>query len=165
MTALTDDAGTAHFDRDTTNGTLALASASTSRSAAGLGRRAAARAVDAGLLAGAGLAVGGVTGFGVGWFAFQLLLVAAYLVGLDTRLGTTVGKALFGLRVVGGDGRDRRPTVAEAARREAFVLLGAVPFLGPVLGPVAWSVVAWSIHRDPRGQGIHDRFAGTQVTG
>jgi uncharacterized RDD family membrane protein YckC len=134
-----------------------------STSAASLGRRVVARAVDVALLAATGLAVGAVTGFGIGWFAFQFVLVAAYLVGLDTRTGATVGKALLGLRVVAADGTHRRPTFAEAARREAFVVLGAVPFVGPVLGPVGWSAVAWSIHRHPTGHGVHDRFAGTQV--
>jgi uncharacterized RDD family membrane protein YckC len=110
--------------------TIPTALTSTPTSAPALGRRAAARAVDAAVLAGTGLAIGARTG--VGWFGFEFVLVVAYLVGLDTLNGVTVGKALLGLRVV-ADGTERRPTFAEAARREAFVVLGAVPFVGPVL--------------------------------
>ena len=55
----------------------------------------------------------------------------------------------------------RRPTPAEAARREAFVVLGAIPFAGPVLGPLAWAVIAWSLlgPRTPRDA----RFVGTSA--
>jgi uncharacterized RDD family membrane protein YckC len=136
---------------------------SSASACADLGRRAGARAVDAAILAGLGLAAGVVIGYGIGWFAVEFTLVAVYLLGLDTTTGATAGKALFGLHVVAGDGMARRPTLAEAARHEAFVVLGAIPFVGPILGPVAWSVIAWSIRRSPSGEGIHDRFAGTRV--
>src|SRR5687767_13065249 len=121
----------------------------------GLAPRAAARAVDTALLAGAGVALGAVIGFGYDWFAVQLVLVVVYLLGLTTRLGMTPGKRLVGLRVVAGDG-SRKPTLTEAAKREAFALVGAVPLVGPVLALVGWSAVAWSIHK---GDAIHDRFA------
>ena len=126
---------------------------------AGLGPRAAARAVDTVLLAGTGLALGAVIGFGYNWFAVQLVLVVTYLVGLTAIRGATLGKALLGLRVVAGNGY-RRPTAAEAAKREAFALIGAVPVVGPLLALVGWSAVAWSIHK---GDAIHDRVAGTDV--
>ena len=141
--------------------TITLASTSTS-TGAGLAPRFGARLVDAAVLAATGLAVGAVTGFGYGWFAFQLVLVAGYLVGLDVLTGATLGKSLFGLRVVAGAG-DRRPSVGEACRREAFVVLGAVPFVGPVLGPLAWAAIGWSVHTSETGEGAHDRWAGTRV--
>jgi uncharacterized RDD family membrane protein YckC len=137
--------------------------ARTSTSTAGLGARFAARLIDAVILGGVGLAVGAATGFGIGWFAFQFVLVAAYLVGLDVLTGATAGKGLLGLRVVADDGTDRHPTAAEAARREVFVVAGAVPFVGPVLAAVAWSAIAWSIHTSPTGEGRHDRWSGTRV--
>ena len=126
---------------------------------AGLAPRGAARAVDAVLLGATGMAVGAAIGFGWIWFAFQLVLVAGYFVALDTLHGATLGKRLLGLRVVAGNGY-RRPTAAEAAKREAIVVLGAVPFVGPVLALVGFGAVAWSIHR---GDAIHDRYAGTDV--
>ena len=126
---------------------------------AGLGPRAAARAVDTALLVGVGLALGAGIGFGYDWFAVQLVLVVAYLVGLTAARGATVGKARLGLRVVAGNGY-RRPTVTEAAKREAFALVGAVPVVGPLLALVGWTAVAWSIQK---GDAVHDRFAGTDV--
>lgn len=144
-----------------TSTTAPLSIAVAGTTAAGLGPRLAARVVDAGLLAAVGLAVGAVTGFGFGWFAFQLVLVVGYLLGSDVVLGKTVGKRLLGLRIVTADGT--RPSVAQAARREAFAMAGAVPFVGPVLGPLAWAVIAWSIHTDPDAEGRHDRWAGTRV--
>ena len=125
----------------------------------GLAPRAAARAVDTAVLAGTGLALGAAIGFGNDWFAVQLVLVVAYLVGLTTWRGATLGKQLLGLRVVAGNG-DRRPSAVEAAKREAFALVGAVPFVGPLLALVGWTAVAVTIHR---GDAIHDRFAGTDV--
>lgn len=121
-----------------------------------------ARLIDGVLLAGTGLVVGSVTGFGPSWFAFQLVMVAGYVVGFDVLTGATLGKQMMGLRIVAIEGH-RRLTVAEAARREAFVVLGAIPFAGPVLAGVGWSAVAWSIHSSDDGDGLHDRFAGTHV--
>ena len=124
-----------------------------------LAPRAAARVVDAALLAGTGLVVGAAIGFGWAWFVLQLVLVAAYLVGLDVAFGATPGKRLFGLRVVAGND-DRRPTAREAATREAVFVVGAVPLIGPLLAVVGFTAVAWSIHR---GDAIHDRLARTDV--
>src|SRR5438128_2124016 len=92
-----------------------------------LAPRVAARTVDFAVLALIGMGIGGATGFGYGWLAAELVLVVAYFVGLDTLRGATVGKSLVGLRVTGVDG-DCPPTVAEAAKREAFVVVGAIPF-------------------------------------
>src|SRR4051794_7552393 len=101
--------------------------------AAPLAPRAVARAIDAVLLAGLGL--GAVTGFGYGWFAAELVLVLAYVVGLTAVRGATFGKTLLHLRVNGVDG-ECPPTVTAAAKREAFIVLGAVPFVGPLLALV-----------------------------
>jgi uncharacterized RDD family membrane protein YckC len=138
---------------------MTTTTASSESTAAGVLPRAGARAVDAVLLLVAAMAVGGAVGFGWTWFVFQLALVAGYIVGLDTWQGTTVGKRLFRLRVVAGNGY-RRPTVAEAAKREAVFLVGAVPFVGPVLAVLGFGAISWSIHR---GDAIHDRLAGTDV--
>jgi uncharacterized RDD family membrane protein YckC len=138
---------------------MTTTTATASTTTAGLLPRFFARAVDGVLLAAVGMAVGAGIGFGWTWFVFQLVLVAAYFIGLDVAHGATLGKRLLGLRVVAGNG-DRKPTVAEAAKREAIVVLGAVPFVGPVLARVGFSAVAVTIHR---GDAVHDRFAGTDV--
>jgi hypothetical protein len=57
-----------------------------------------------------------------------------------------------------------RPTFGQAAGREAFTLLGAIPYIGPVLALAAWIVIAVTINASPTGQGTHDRIGGgTQV--
>lgn len=79
------------------------------------------------------------------------LLAYVYFVVLDTVVGTTLGKRLFGMSVTGPDGR--KPAIGQAARREAFTLLGAVPFIGPFVALVAWVVIGVTIHGSPTKQG------------
>lgn len=123
-----------------------------------LGRRAAARGIDAALLAAVVVPPGAATQFGPGWFAATFVGVGAYFTLADATVGTTLGKWLLGLRVEGP--RGGRPTVGEAARREAFTLVGAVPFVGPVLALGAWVGIAVTASRDGAGRGWHDRLAG-----
>lgn len=49
--------------------------------------------------------------------------------------GATPGKLALGLRVIGPDGG--RPTPRQALIREAFTVLGAIPFAGPLLALAA----------------------------
>lgn len=120
--------------------------------------RVGARVIDALLLAGLGLALGSVIGFGPGWLAMEAVAVFGYFVLLDATAGTTVGKRVLGLTVIGTDGPI--PTVRQAAIREAFTLLGAIPFIGPPLAAIAWVVIVVTVHASPSGQGVHDRLAG-----
>lgn len=127
-----------------------------------LGRRGVARAVDATIVAVAAMALGAVAGFGAAWVVVVLVVVAAYFVGFDLT-GATPGKRLVGLVVVGPDGD--RPSLRSCAIREAFVVVGAIPFLGPVLLAIACAVIARTSATSPTGQGIHDLLAGgTRVT-
>lgn len=123
-----------------------------------LGRRATARAVDTALLAAVAVPPGVAADFGLGWFAATFVGVGAYFMVTDATLGTTIGKRLVGLRVEGP--RGGRPTIGEAARREAFTLIGGVPFAGPVLALAAWASIALSASRDASGRGWHDHLAG-----
>jgi uncharacterized RDD family membrane protein YckC len=66
------------------------------------------------------------------------------------------------LQVIGQGGT--KPTLKQAAVRESFVLLGAVPFAGPFLALAAWIWMVVTIRSSPTRQGIHDHLAGTQVT-
>ena len=87
--------------------------------------------------------------------------VFAYFVALDVTWGTTPGKRLLGLRVTGPAGA--RPTAGQAAAREAFTLLGAIPFIGPVLALAAWIAIVVTVAQSPQRQGAHDNLAGTFV--
>jgi len=56
------------------------------------------------------------------------------------------------------------PTQAEAAKRNAFLLLNIVPFIGAFLVIVAYIFIAVTINSSPTKQGKHDELAGgTQV--
>jgi uncharacterized RDD family membrane protein YckC len=127
-----------------------------------LPRRIAARLIDGIVLAVVGALWGPLLDFNLFWLTGQAILVFAYFVLLDVTWGTTVGKRLVGLRVAGPE--SGRPTPAQAAIREAFTLLGAIPYAGPVLAFVAWIVIMVTISSSPTGQGKHDELAGgTQV--
>jgi uncharacterized RDD family membrane protein YckC len=117
-----------------------------------------ARVIDAVILGVVGGAVGLAMDFNVLWLVLQAVLVFAYFVVLDVAWGTTPGKRLLGLRVTGPDGA--RPTTGQAAAREAFTLLGAIPFAGPLLALIAWIVIVVTVSKSPQGQGAHDTLAG-----
>lgn len=123
-----------------------------------LAPRTGARLIDAALLAAGGTALGLVLDFGSAWLVLQAVVVFAYFVLLDSAWGTTVGKRVLGLAVRGPGGG--KPTVGQAAVREAFVLLGAVPYAGPVLALLAWIVILVTVNASPTGQGKHDELAG-----
>ena len=90
------------------------------------------------------------------------LLGFAYFVFLESSRGQTFGKQLLGLRTVGAAGGN--PTQAEAAKRNAFLLLNILPILGGFLVLVAYIVIAVTINSSPTKQGKHDEIAGgTQV--
>jgi uncharacterized RDD family membrane protein YckC len=117
-----------------------------------------ARAIDAAVVALVDVVLGRVMGFGFDWLAVGTVIVWVYFVVLDAGLGATLGKLALGLRVLGAEGG--RPTAGEALRREAFTVLGAIPFVGPLLALGMWIWIALAVRSDPNGQGPHDRFAG-----
>lgn len=94
--------------------------------------------------------------------AIGALLSFGYFTFLESTRGQTLGKQIFGLRTVGAGGA--APTQAEAAKRNAFLLLSIVPFIGGFLVLVAYIVIAVTINSSPTKQGKHDEIAGgTQV--
>jgi uncharacterized RDD family membrane protein YckC len=123
-----------------------------------LGQRFVARLLDAVIVGLVGAGIGALMEFSILWLVLQAALVYAYFVVLDTVLGTTVGKSALGLRVDGPAGG--RPSLSQALVRESFVLLGAIPFAGPLLALVAWVAILLSIRKSPSGQGLHDRLGG-----
>lgn len=121
-----------------------------------------ARLLDTGLVAVVAVAAGLPSGFGLPWLVATMVAVYAYFVLPLVAFGTTPGKRALGLVVVGR--RGQRPTLREAAVRESFVLLGAIPFAGPLLAVAAWIAISRSIRADAAGRGLHDRLAaGTMV--
>lgn len=124
----------------------------------GLAVRVAARVIDIALVAALDVGLGGVMGFGYEWLVLGALVVLVYFAGLDVLFGATIGKGLLGLRVTGPGGQ--RPAPREAVLREAFTVLGAVPFAGPILALAAWIWIVLAIRSSPLGQGPHDHLAG-----
>lgn len=117
-----------------------------------------ARLLDSLIVAVVGGLIGYAFDYGTGWLLLQALLVFAYFVVLDVSQGTTLGKRLLGLSVTGPDGG--KPTVQQAAVREAFTVVGAIPFAGPLLSLAAWIVIAVTINASSTNQGLHDELAG-----
>ena len=126
--------------------------------AATFGARLIARIIDACVVTAIDVLLGQVLGFGYGWLVLGAVIVLGYFAVLDAAIGTTVGKAVMKLRVIGPDGA--HPSLASAVRREAFMLVGAVPFIGPLVAIGLWIWFSLRIRSDARGQGPHDHFAG-----
>lgn len=104
-------------------------------------------------------------------FVYDLLMSAltgavafGYWTYFESTRGTTPGKKLLGLSVVGPDGG--RPTFEQAAKRNAFEalqILTGVPLLGWVADLIYLIVcigIAVTIGQNPSRQGFHDVFAG-----
>jgi uncharacterized RDD family membrane protein YckC len=86
------------------------------------------------------------------------LVLVVVMVGYETLLlaggGQTLGKMVFGLRVVRAD---RDPVTA----RDALVRSALVDAIGMV--PLGWPILAIALEQHPVRQGWHDRVAGTLV--
>jgi uncharacterized RDD family membrane protein YckC len=124
--------------------------------------RFAARFVDAIVVAAVDAGLGRLIGFGFDWLIIGAVVILAYFVLLDALAGATLGKRALGLRVIGPSGG--RPSLRQALIREAFVIVGAIPFVGPLLALAAWVSIVVTIRSSPIRQGKHDRLAGgTQV--
>jgi uncharacterized RDD family membrane protein YckC len=110
--------------------------------------------------------LGFVFDLGYAFAVVGVVVLYAYFVLLDSYVGTTVGKRLLGLRVIGPSGE--RLSIKQAAIREAFILVsasvGALPFVGQWLASLVWVALAWTISNSLTKQGRHDQMAGgTQV--
>ena len=120
--------------------------------------RLAARAIDVFVLVCVDVGIGRLMGFGFDWLALGTAIVLVYFAGLDALFGATLGKAALGLRVVGPEGGP--PTLRQAVLREAFTVVGSVPFFGGLLFLGAWIWIGRSIQQSDVRQGDHDRLAG-----
>ena len=94
---------------------------------------------------------------------FSGVLMFGYFVLLETTQGTSLGKRLLGLKVLGPGGR-LKPDFSQSAIRNSFTLFAVVPYVGPLLAFIAYIVIAVTINASPCKQGKHDELAGgTQV--
>ena len=90
-----------------------------------------------------------------------VLLTYSYFVVLESTRGATVGKSALGIELVNEAGD--LPTPAQSTQRNAWMLLSLLPgLLGGLLYLAAAIAIAVTITSDPRGQGIHDRWAGVR---
>jgi uncharacterized RDD family membrane protein YckC len=125
---------------------------------ADLSIRLAARVIDILVLVALEVGLGQLMGFGFDWLLLGAALVLAYFCLLDILVGATLGKLALGLRITGPDGG--RPSARQALIREAFTVVGSIPFIGPLLALAAWTVIALTIRSNPLRQGKHDLLAG-----
>jgi uncharacterized RDD family membrane protein YckC len=89
------------------------------------------------------------------------LLSYAYFVVMESNQGSTVGKRALGIEVHSAEGK---PTLEQAARRNAWMLLAVIPGgLGGLLEFGIAIAIGISIGSSPTGQGFHDRFAGVEL--
>ncbi|MEO3809842.1 RDD family protein [Sphaerisporangium sp. B11E5] len=95
-----------------------------------------------------------------GWIA--LAAVFLYVWGQHLRWGRTLGKRLLGVRVVFPGAGGRVPAGRTALRALLFPLLVFVPEAGPLVLVVDG---LWALLVDPAGRALHDRLAGSEVTG
>ena len=108
--------------------------------------------------------VGMMGGFGLAGIvssAITTLLYVAYFTLMEASRGQTVGKMLLNLRVEGADGRE--PTLEMAFKRNAWLLLTLIPWLGGLAQLVAAIAIAVTISSSPANTGWHDDIAGTRV--
>lgn len=123
-----------------------------------LGPRVMARAIDIVVLVAVDVGLGLVMGFGFDWLFIGATIVLAYFVLQDSLAGATLGKRALGLQIVAPGGG--RPSLRQALIREAFTVVGSIPFVGPLLALGAWVWIAMGIRSSPLRQGPHDLLAG-----
>lgn len=88
------------------------------------------------------------------------LLSFGYFVFLESSQGATPGKKIMGYRMVGAGGGN--PTTAEAAKRNAWMLLQIVPVIGGLAVLAIAIAIGVGASSDPEGVSYHDRWAGVR---
>ncbi len=101
---------------------------------------------------------GGLSGSALISSVIGLAINFGYYIGLDTTIGGTLGKKMLGMSVKGAAGGN--PTVEESFKRNAWLLLSIIPFIGGLLQLGAAIYILVTISNDPANVGWHDRFAG-----
>lgn len=86
-------------------------------------------------------------------------IVFGYFVLMEMNGGATLGKKMLRMRVLAPGGA---PMVGASAaiRRNSYLAVSAIPYLGPLIGLVLLVYIAVTLGKDPNKQGWHDKFAG-----
>lgn len=142
---------------------------------AGLGKRFLARLLDGivitipllilGAIVGLGASASiGNTGAGAGSIVLGIiaaLVQLAYFTYLESSRGQTLGKMALSLRTQTESGG--LPSLEQAAKRNAWILLGIVPLIGGLAVFAAVIAIAVTIGSDALNRGWHDKFGDTIV--
>ncbi|MCC5947565.1 MAG: RDD family protein [Nitriliruptoraceae bacterium] len=100
-------------------------------------------------------------GFSIGSLLISVIyyaVVVGYFALLESNRGQTLGKMLLKLKVVGPDGNN--PTMEQALKRNAYILIAIVPILGGLAYLAAVIYIAVTINNNAQRNGFHDDFAG-----
>jgi uncharacterized RDD family membrane protein YckC len=117
--------------------------------------------VIATMFTGVGSAFNMFGGFSVGRIVFAIITAAitiGYFAIMESNSGQTVGKMLIGLKTVGPDGN--KPTMEQALKRNAWLALPIIPWLGSLAQLAAAIYIAVTINNSATRTGWHDEFAG-----
>lgn len=82
-----------------------------------------------------------------------------YFVLMEMNGGATLGKKILRMRVLAPGGA---PTLGASAaiKRNSYLAVSIIPWLGPLIGFVLVVYIAVTLGKDPNKQGWHDKFAG-----
>ncbi|MFC9893023.1 RDD family protein [Nocardia sp. NPDC127579] len=106
---------------------------------------------------------GSGSGFFVGVSVLGAIALTLYFVLMETQQGTTLGKKLLGLRVLGPGGAPK-VTAEQSLKRNLYTIVYVVPCLGQIASIALMIYMMITLSQDPNKQGWHDKFAGgTQV--
>lgn len=100
-------------------------------------------------------------GTGVGSFVSSLIFAVvtiAYFALMESNRGQTVGKMAMGIRTQGATGGN--PTVEEGVKRNAWIALSIIPWIGGLAQLAAAIYIAVTISNSATNTGWHDEFAG-----
>lgn len=115
--------------------------------------------IPAGIIAKIITAAGGGVLLALVAYALTFVILGGYYVLMESQLGFTLGKKLLGLQVLAPDGTTNIPFDV-ALKRNAFLFIGIVPCLGPLVVLGLMIYIAVTISEDPYKQGWHEKFAG-----
>ncbi|GAB2651325.1 RDD family protein [Nocardia goodfellowii] len=106
---------------------------------------------------------GSGSGFFVGVSVLGAIALTLYFVLMETQQGTTLGKKLLGLRVL-GPGSAPKVTAEQSLKRNLYTIVYVIPCIGQIASLALIIYMMITTSQDPNKQGWHDKFAGgTQV--